>query len=320
MRSLPNQQALTAGVCMVRDAVDMIPYLCGHYLRIGFDLVSFIDDGSSDGTYERLVRIALKSGRVRVTRVFNDVFMQRETVNSEIHRLSNAGFSVVFPFDSDEVWNLSNNELKTIARKRTERVIRGSWTNFIQSRFVRETNTLAALLPNRRLDIAERVAHNEVTAFAAPFISFRESKIGFVSSRPVSLDLGQHYVVGDLVQAHDREYEIFHLPFRARGELVKRGLNYEPRRAPRRQGAAESWQSAFHRRIALEGKVDEVWAANSVDCRGCLDVYGRQIATLPDSRFRDLMLAAGGYLLRTLLFASKSSIADELDIELVSGV
>jgi hypothetical protein len=296
----------------------MIPYLCGHYLRIGFDFLSFIDYGSSDGTYERLVRIARKSGRVRVMRVMHDVLKHKECLNAEISFLSNVGFGVVLPFDSDEFWYLSKSELTAIAKNRTERVIRASWTNFIQNRFVRDTNSFVALLPTRRLEPAESVANKDVTAFAAPFVGYRESKVGFVSSRPVSLGLGQHNVEGDLVE-DCRQYEMFHLPLRARSELIKRGLNYEPRRTPRRQDANQSWQSAFHRRVVLEGRIDGVWAANSVNYRGQLDVYGKTTPTLPDSRFRYLMLAAGGYFLRTFLVAPKSGIADELNIELVSG-
>ena len=30
------------GACMIRDSVDLVPMLCGHYLRIGFDRLVFV--------------------------------------------------------------------------------------------------------------------------------------------------------------------------------------------------------------------------------------------------------------------------------------
>lgn len=43
-----------AGACVVRDARDIIPSICGHYLRVGPALIAFIDVGSTDGTFEFL--------------------------------------------------------------------------------------------------------------------------------------------------------------------------------------------------------------------------------------------------------------------------
>jgi len=37
-----------AGICLVRNAVDLVPFLCGHYLRCRFAHLHFVDDGSHD--------------------------------------------------------------------------------------------------------------------------------------------------------------------------------------------------------------------------------------------------------------------------------
>jgi len=53
-----------AGICVIRDAADLAPFLCGHYLRAGFAHIAFVDDGSSDGTFQILKRISERTARV----------------------------------------------------------------------------------------------------------------------------------------------------------------------------------------------------------------------------------------------------------------
>jgi hypothetical protein len=83
---------------------------------------------------------------------------------------------------------------------------------------------------------------------------------------------------------------------RSRDEIVKRGLDYEPRRAPLRLDPEGSWQSAFHAKAVPDGKVDAVWAANSHDANGRLDIYGIKTALMPDDRLRSLLLRAAWHL------------------------
>jgi Glycosyl transferase family 2 len=93
-----------AGVCIVRDARDLIPFLCGHYLRIGFGHVAFIDDGSSDGTFEFLSRLARRTQRISVKRVFEDQCYQRVHVTETANALIATGYEIIVPFDADEFW------------------------------------------------------------------------------------------------------------------------------------------------------------------------------------------------------------------------
>jgi hypothetical protein len=70
-----------AGVCVVRDSRDIIPFICGHYLRAGFGHIAFIDDGSSDGTFEFLTTLRRRTDRVSVRSVMRDGFEQPDLMN-----------------------------------------------------------------------------------------------------------------------------------------------------------------------------------------------------------------------------------------------
>jgi hypothetical protein len=91
-------------------------------------------------------------------------------------------------------------------------------------------------------------------------------------------------------------FDVFHVPLRYKSELTKRGLNYEPRRAPVRKGPAKGWQGPFHRDVVLANRTDEVWAANSAGRDGFLDVYGKPIRLIPDRRLQKLLLLSFLYL------------------------
>jgi hypothetical protein len=128
-------------------------------------------------------------------------------------------------------------------------------------------------------------------------VSHVEKKIAFKANSLVELSVGQHLLLSGPDEFCEKIFEIFHLPIRSRCEIEKRGLNYEPRRAKIRADPGESWQSAFHRAIVLAGKADAVWAANSADRNGRLDVYGTPQELTRDERLRRLLVLAATHLL-----------------------
>jgi hypothetical protein len=135
-----------------------------------------------------------------------------------------------------------------------------------------------------------------VTAFRRPFVCHSDTKVALKTTRTIEMDLGQHSVVPE-VEGANHEFEIFHVPLRYRSEIVKRGMNFEPRRAATRTDPGQSWQSAFHRQVVIEDRVDEVWRANSVDA-GADQVFlrGEQLQLVRDLRLRRLLLRASAYL------------------------
>jgi hypothetical protein len=293
-----------AGICMLRNSVDMIPFLCGHYFRIGFDRLLFIDDGSSDGSYERLLGLERSTGRVLVKRVFSQVFRQQEAVNSGIADLSDAGFSIIVPFDADEFWAIAPGEVARIRSNPAERKIFGTWTNFIQKRSCQKSRALAPLLATYSFEKGNPISPDQVMNYSAPWIGLAERKVAVASRHEVSIQKGAHDTVKGPLAVDQKDYEIFHLPLRSKSELIERA-EWELRRAPARKTPEESWQSAFHLSAKEQGRIDQVWAANSVDNRGFLDVYGHAVGARPDFRLRRLLLRALAHYLRLRLHLSR---------------
>jgi Glycosyl transferase family 2 len=285
-----------AGVCVVRDARDIIPFICGHYLRVGLTRLAFIDDGSLDGTFEFLSSLSSRTGRVSVTRVVHDGFEQPRLLNEAANSLIEAGYRIVVPFDADEFWNIRAEELER--RYSTERDIAffGRWINFVQDTEVISPRRFGLFWIRYHAVAMADADSTTVTAFHRPFVCHSDRKVAFKTSRNVELTRGQHLLVTDAT-ADKRELEIFHIPLRYRSEIEKRGLNYEPRRAKTRTNPLDSWQSAFHREVVMTNRVEEVWAANSVSRAGCLESYGERLPLVPDLRLRRLLLKASWYLL-----------------------
>jgi hypothetical protein len=286
-----------AGVCIVRDARDLIPFLCGHYLRIGFGHVAFIDDGSSDGTFEFLSRLAGRTLRVSVKRVFEDQCYQSAHITETANALIAAGYEIIVPFDADEFWCVEAHRLEELLATQSNIAFNGEWVNFVQARkhlLPRPFDLFGMTFRAPALADANRT---NVTGFLRPFVSYVEKKVAFKTNSAVELGLGQHVLLSGPAKFCDKIFEIFHLPIRSRCEIEKRGLNYEPRRAKIRTDPGESWQSAFHREIVLAGKADAVWAANSADRNGRLDVYGTPQELMRDERLRHLLILAATHVL-----------------------
>jgi hypothetical protein len=286
-----------AGVCIVRDARDLIPFLCGHYLRIGFDHVAFIDDGSSDGTFEFLSRLARRTQRVSVKRVFENEFNQRIHVTETANALIATGYEIIVPFDADEFWCVEARGLEELLATQSNIAFNGEWVNFVQRRKRLLPRPFDLFGMTFRAPALADANQATVTGFLRPFVSYVEKKVAFKTNSAVEVSLGQHVLLSGPDKFCDKIFEIFHLPIRSRSEIEKRGLNHEPRRAKIRADSGESWQSVFHREIVLAGKADAVWAANSADRNGRLDVYGTPQELTRDGRLRHLLILAATHLL-----------------------
>jgi hypothetical protein len=258
----------------------------------------FIDDGSSDGTYELLSRLASKEKRISVSRVVNANFRQGQLMSEAANQLMRCGFSIILPFDADEFWNISGPMLEDRFARTPEITFRGQWLNFVQSRTVTKAEPFYLLSIKHSAPTFDDANEGTITTFKRPFVCFTTSKIGFKATRPVELSVGQHVLIRGPTGSDSSRYEIFHLPFRNRSALIMRALDYELRRAPSRSSPSESWQSLFHRQAVLAGRTDDIWLANSADRDGFLNCNGERIQLNRDRRLQAIIIRSYAYVAR----------------------
>ena len=221
-----------AGACVIRDAVDLVPYLCGYYLRGGFAHIAFVDDGSRDGTFELLKKVAHRTGSVSVRQVRNDVYDQSALIKEVSNALVQQGYSIIVPFDADEFWNADASDFERMSQSMPEALFQDHWVNFVQSRKCLCSGLISALNVKFRAPAAESADQNSITAYSHTFVCLLEKKIAFKTEGAVEIDVGQHALMqGQGSSAADR-WKYFTSPLRSREEIIKRGLDYEPRRTP----------------------------------------------------------------------------------------
>ena len=287
----------TAGVMLVRDAVDIAALVVAHHLAAGIERVHVIDDGSTDGTTEVLDELATRTDRVTFHRVFGVDDPQVETVSEACNRLIESGARLVIPFDADEFWDVTGDLLTRWVEDERPRRLTSSWVNFAQVRDHTYPRPGGLLSIRHRATTDTGATAENVGSFQGSFLQYGPVPKAIVwSQSPVDFGRGQHHVeaahgVPALVE-EPAGVDVMHVPLRWRSELTKRALNYEPRRARQRLNEGDSWQSLFHLRTVLEHREAEVWAANSVDDTGCLDVYGRSVQLERDDRLHRAVVVA----------------------------
>lgn len=295
LRQEPGQSV--AGACVLRDSVDIVPFLCGHYLRMGFAHLAFVDDGSTDGTYELLQRIAKRTPRVSVKQVHIEGFEQPALMTEALNGLIAAGHSIIVPFDSDEFWAADVATFRSILAPSTEAVVEGRWVNFVQRRSRLASTRRGLFGATHRAPHLPDAGQETITTYANSFLCFSTQKIAVKTASPVKIERGQHGLAVGPQEVCGTKLEILHLPFRSRTEILKRGLNYEPRRATVRKESGMSWQSAFFGEAATNGKLNAVWAAHSCNSSGQIDIYGKPLAATEDRRLRRTLAGAGWHFL-----------------------
>lgn len=272
-----------AGICVFRNAVDFIGLVVLHHLLTLVDHVYCLDNGSTDGGFERIEWLGRRTGRIDLV---SDpaIRPKREYLTALARRAHRDGFDVILAFDSDELWHGTRASLQA-AFSRGHNVVRCEVMNFIQRRSVETPSRFSWRHAIRRCAIVDtpsgRVISGEISFMEWKF----PSKVAFLGDPSVELHKGQH----DVERANRSEtwsdaMVVFHLPMRAKSELLKRAYDYEPRRKTLREAPGDAWQGLYWWRRAVEGHLDREWQALSYDRRGELLVNDRRVPTFVDRR------------------------------------
>lgn len=263
-----------AGVCLVHNAIDIMPALVGHYLRLGFDRLLFLDDRSTDGTAEFLRTLSRTDRRVSVETVQLRKYGQGALVTEYSNGLIADGFEFVFPFDSDEFWNVDLRAVRKAAHRRPACLFVGSMVQFVQDREVRCGDPISLLRVRHRAPalFADRIASELAIGTA---VCFAKSKMAVRSRRPVVIGEGYHKARAPGPATRFDGIEVFHFMVRSRGELDAR--------AERR-----TWGGSAGVGGDSKAGRSKWWAANSVR-NGCVDTPGGPVMMIPDHRLRTLL-------------------------------
>lgn len=239
------------GICMLRDAVDLVPFLVGHYLRIGFDRLHFVDDQSSDGTFELLRSIERSNARVKVHRVVHDSLKQAEVMSAAANEAISSGFNIIFPFDADEFWSIDVSQIRSAATR--PGLFVGRWVQFVQDRSERHRRRRGLFSVRYGAPALADTDPTTVESFDRSFVCLTVPKVGFAADSPVALSKGQHALTHGPDEILAQDLELFHVPIRSTREI-----NHRAERAERvladTQGD-EHWQTRFFRADMQAGRL-----------------------------------------------------------------
>lgn len=271
-----------AGLCVFRNAVDLIGLVILHHLTTVVDFVYCVDNGSSDGSSERIELLRRRTSRVSV--IFDPTIRQkREYMTALARHAHRDGFNLILPFDSDELWHGTRVGLREALQGHN--VVRCPVLNFIQRRSVESPSLFSWQHAIRRCattdTLGTRVKSGEISFFECEF----PSKVAFLADAAAELDHGQHGVSRpNHREAVSTSIAILHLPVRAKSELLKRVYDYESRIEKIRPHPDLGWQGLYWRDRVLGGETDSEWEALSYDRRGDLLIRQRRLPTFIDCR------------------------------------
>jgi len=279
---------LVYGISMMRNEVDIVYTNVLYHLALGIDRFLIVDNGSTDGTTQMLMRLGQRDPRVRWIRD-DGPYKQREIITALAREAHADGADWVVQIDADEFWYAAGRGFRSVLEESAAGVLRAEVENFVQRRDQRESSPAALLHMTRR-------AASPVSPPGRAQDLVEAQKIGFVEktyprkciSRPtaqIEIEAGNHKVSGaDGRRERTAELFCFHAPIRSRASLEER-----VRTATRPAEAGRKLGQGRYRRM-LEGFDDEAidleWAANSYE-DDHLDVYGKLHPVVFDPRLLD---------------------------------
>jgi glycosyltransferase involved in cell wall biosynthesis len=277
---------------MVRDAADVVEVTLRHTVSLGIDRVLVVDNGSTDGTTEVLRRLR---SELPLSVRSDDGPCRQDLVFTRLAReAAHDGADWVLPIDADELWAVDGDLKEVLARSRAG-ALSVPVVNFIQRREQRSREPSAVLTMTMRVERertpdregVELVQQGRMSLFELAYVPKHVVRAG----ASVSLVTGNHEVSGiDGRSVKTPAVLCLHAPLRSPQDLALKA-KHGARIQERGFEGYDGWHARRWRRLEQEGSLAADWSAHSY-ADGCLDVYGRRVRLVSDSRLADLARAA----------------------------
>jgi glycosyl transferase family 2 len=274
------------GVLVVRDAVDVVEVAIRQNLSLGLEQVVVVDNGSTDGTTDMLARLADELPVVWSSDP--GPFLQAEAMTAAVHDAARAGADWVLPFDADELWVSARPLVDVLADASEHAALRAPLVNFVQRRDRLESAPEGLLTMTMRPKATIKEAQALVEAGERSFLEYQQpSNLIVRASEQVEIKTGSHSagnLEGQIGAAEG--VECLHAPVRSRATLA---LRAEHGRRVEELGfsGTKDWQARRWAALDAEGRLYDDWPAVSYE-DGCLDVGGRRVPLVVDTRLRDV--------------------------------
>lgn len=266
---------------IVRNAADLVGVSLSYHVALGLDRIVVVDNGSTDGTWERLRALA---ERLPIDlRQDDGPYRQAEMVNDAVQQAARGGADWVVPLDVDELFTAPRG-LATVLGETDAAVLEARVVNFVQRRSRRKATPRCLLTMDRRPEtpLGPVRAQTLVDAGRRALVEVEWNPSVIVRPSPgLWIEKGNHRV-RDAAGATERtdDITVLHALLRARQVLEERADH-----ARRLVEVGEPADYGWHLRglPADEPGLDEVWEANSSH-QGALEVAGVRRPLVRDRR------------------------------------
>ena len=280
------------GVMLVRNEADIIQANLRYHLSLGIDHILVVDNGSTDGTLQKLERF-VETGRVHVSSR-PGVFLQSAMASDIAREAFLRGADWVIPIDADEFWHVPDGTLGDLLDASGDvGVLEAEVVNFVQHRSQEELTSEAILKMTRRpphpiggSGEADRLVESGQIAFVEICYPPKCISRGSIA---LQIAQGNHSATGTYGPARPTAaIRCLHAPLRARAALQRQKLDRGRPAAEIEDYLRHTWQLRRWRRLAAEGGIDAEWRANSY-LADELDVLGVTHPLVIDMALHDLV-------------------------------
>jgi hypothetical protein len=276
------------GLYLVRNEVDIIETNLRYHLAGVIDEAIVIDNGSTDGTLERLVVLSRQLPVLLASEP--GTYDQSARVTRMARFATRAGADWVLPIDADEFWVGNGVPFRDTLRDAPAdaNALFAEVVNFVQSRDVLTATPRSLLTMTMRPEAQIGPVEQTSTMVREDRIAFVEilyaSKCVYRASPELVVYDGNHSPEVEGGVDTDRIL-CLHVPLRARSVFTQK-VDQGRRRLEERVPPESSWHVKRWWEMAQENTLDREWAANSYE-DGALVLAGRRRPLVPDDRLRE---------------------------------